>query len=89
MIPKNLFRKILGWVIFVSQILTFTPTAFYFLRSPTDIAAESIMKAIILGGLFLLFAVVLIFVILVIYQAIFKRDKFGGELTPLVIESSK
>jgi hypothetical protein len=86
-VPKSLFRKILGWVILVSQILIFTPTAFYFLRSPTDIAGESFLKAIILGGLFLLFTVVLIFVVLVIYQATFKRDKFSGELIPHVIES--
>jgi hypothetical protein len=87
MLERNLLRKIMGWLVFVSQMLTFPAAAFYFLRAPTDVIGEQILKMIILGGLFLLFAVVLIFVGLVIYQAILKREKFGEELIPLVFES--
>jgi len=86
MIPKNKLRKIFGWTLFASLMITFPAAAFYFLRSPTDIAGEFALKFMILGGLFLLFADVLLFVGLVVYQAIKKREKFSESIIPLVIE---
>jgi len=86
MIPKNKLQKIFGWTLFASLMITFPAAAFYFLRSPTDVAGELALKFIILGGLFLLFADVLLFVGLVVYQAIFKREKFSENIIPLVIE---
>jgi len=86
LIPKNVLRKIIGWTLFASLLLAFPAAAFYFLRSPTDAAGESILKFIILGGLFLLFFDVLLFLGLIVYQAIFKREKFFENIIPLVIE---
>jgi len=91
MIPKKkLYGKILrivfGWTLFASLMIAFPAAAFYFLRSPTDAASELALKFMILGGLFLLFADVLLFVGLVVYQAIKKREKFSEKIIPLVIE---
>jgi len=86
MIPKNKLRKMFGWSLFASLMIAFPAAAFYFLRSPTDAAGELALKFMILGGLFLLFADLLIFVGLVVYQAIFKREKFSENIIPLVIE---
>jgi len=85
MIPKNKLRKVFGWTLFASLIIAFSAAAFYFLRSPTDVAGELALKFIILGGLFLLFVDVLLFVGLVVYQAIFKREKISENIIPLVI----
>lgn len=86
MIPKNKLRKIIGWTLLASMLLTFPAAAFYFLRSPTDATGELVLKFIILGGLFLLFFDVLLFLGLIVYQAIFKREKFSEKIIPLVIE---
>ena len=85
MIPKNKLRKVFGWTLFASLIIAFSAAAFYFLRSPTDVAGELALKFTILGGLFLLFVDVLLFVGLVVYQAIFKREKISENIIPLVI----
>jgi len=86
LIPKNKLRKIIGWSLFASQMIAFPAAAFYFLRSPTDVAGELFLKFIILGGLFLLFFVVLLFLGLIAYQAIVKRERFSENMIPLVIE---
>ena len=86
LIPKNLLRKIIGWSLFASMLLAFPASTFYFLRSPTDAAGELILKSIILGGLFLLFFDILLFLGLIVHQAIFKREKFSENIIPLVIE---
>jgi len=86
MIPKNVLRKIIGWSLFASMLLAFPAAAFYFLRSPTDAAGELVLKYMILGGLFLLFFDILLFLGLIVYQAIFKREKFAEKIIPLVIE---
>ncbi|MHA1486318.1 MAG: hypothetical protein ACTSSC_04000, partial [Promethearchaeota archaeon] len=86
MIPKNILRKIIGWSLFASLLLAFPAAAFYFLRSPTDATGELFLKYLILGGLFLLFFDVLLFLGLIIYQTIFKREKFSEKIIPLVIE---
>jgi hypothetical protein len=86
MIPKNKLRKIIGWTLLASMLLTFPAAAFYFLRSPTDATGELVLKFIILGGLFLLFFDVLLFLGLIVYQAIFKREKVSEKIIPLVIE---
>ncbi len=86
MIPKNILRKIIGWSLFASMLLAFPTAAFYFLRAPTDAAGGLVLKYIILGGLFLLFFDVLLFLGLIVYQTIFKREKFAENIIPLVIE---
>lgn len=86
MIPKNILRKIIGWSLFASLLLAFPAAAFYFLRSPTDATGELFLKYLILGGLFLLFFDVLLFLGLIVYQVIFKREKFSENIIPLVIE---
>ena len=86
LIPKNIVRKIIGWSLFASMLLAFPAAAFYFLRSATDAAGELVLKYVILGGLFLLFFDVLLFLGLIVYQAIFKREKFFENIVPLVIE---
>jgi len=86
MIPKNILRKVFGWTLFASLLIIFPAAAFYFLRSPTDVAGELALKFTILGGLFLLFVDLLLFVGLVVYHAIFKREKFSENIIPLVIE---
>ncbi len=86
MIPKNILRKIIGWSLFASMVLAFPAAAFYFLRSPTDATGELVLKYIILGGLFLLFFDVLLFLGLIVYQVIFKQEKFSENIIPLVIE---
>ncbi|MFW9950959.1 MAG: hypothetical protein ACFFKA_12650, partial [Candidatus Thorarchaeota archaeon] len=86
MIPKNKLRKLFGWTLLASLLFSSPAAAFYFLRSPTDFISESILKFIILGGLFLLFFDLLIFLGLVVYEAIFKRKKFSEDIIPLVIE---
>ena len=86
MLPKNVVRKIFGWSLLASLLLTFPAAAFYFLRSPTDATGELVLKYLILGGLFLLFFDVLLFLGLIVYQAIFKREKFSENIIPLVIE---
>jgi len=87
MIPKNILRKVFGWTLFASLLIIFPAAAFYFLRSPTDVAGELALKFTILGGLFLLFVDLLLFVGLVVYHAIFKREKFSENIIPLIIES--
>jgi hypothetical protein len=86
LIPKNKLRKIIGWTLFASQMIAFPAAAFYFLRSPTDAAGELFLKFMILGGLFLLFFDVLLFLGLIVYQAIVKRERFSENIIPLVIE---
>ena len=86
LIPKNVLRKIIGWSLFASLILAFPAAAFYFLRSPTDAAGELVLKSIILGGLFLLFCDVLLFLGLIVYQVLFKIEKFSENIIPLVRE---
>jgi len=86
LIPKNKLRKIIGWTLFASQMIAFPAAAFYFLRSPTDAIGELVLKFMILGGLFLLFFDVLLFLGLIVHQAIFKREKFSENIIPLVIE---
>jgi len=86
LIPKNLVRKIIGWLLLASLLLAFPAAAFYFLRSPADVAGELILKFIILGGLFLLFFDVLLFLGLIVYQAISTREKFSEKIIPLIIE---
>lgn len=86
LIPKNKLRKIFGWSLFASMLLAFPAAAFYFLRSPTDVAGELILKFIILGGLFLLFFDVLLFLGFIVHQAIVKRERFSENIIPLVIE---
>ena len=86
MIPKNKLRKIIGWSLFASMVLAFPAAAFYFLRSPTDATGELVLKYIILGGLFLLFFDILLFLALIVHQAIFNREKFSENIVPLVIE---
>ena len=86
LIPKNILRKIIGWSLFASMLLAFPAAAFYFLRSPTDAAGELVLKSIILGGLFLLFFDVLLFLGLIVYQTTFKREKLSENIIPLVIE---
>ena len=49
LVPKNKLRVILGWLIIASQLITFPATALYFLRSPTDIFAQTILKSFILA----------------------------------------
>ena len=86
LIGKNLLRKVFGWTLFASLMIAFPAAAFYFLRSPTDATGELVLKFVILGGLFLLFFDVLLFLGLVVYQAIFKREKFSEKIIPLVME---
>ena len=86
MIPKNVLRKIFGWSLLASLLIAFPAAAFYFLRSPTDAAGELVLKYMILGGLFLLFFDVLLFLGLIAHQAMFKRERFSENIIPLVIE---
>ena len=86
LIPKNILRKIMGWTLFASLLLAFPAAAFYFLRSPTDVIGELLLKYIVLGGLFLLFFDVLLFLGLIVYQAISTREKFSEKIIPLIIE---
>jgi hypothetical protein len=86
LIPKNKIRKIIGWILFASQLIVFPTAAFYFLRDPLDTVAESALTHIIIGGLILLFVDVLLFLGLIIHQAIFKREKLSEDIIPFVIE---
>ena len=89
-IPKDdrkqkLIRILIGWLIIVSLLIAFPAAAFYFLRSPTDLATASIIKTTILTGLFFLFFAVLIFFLLLLYQLISTRERFSEKIKPLVI----
>ncbi len=86
MVPKNKLRKIFGWILFASLLIIFPASAFYFLRSPFDAVGESILRQIIFTGFFLLLFEVLLFVALIIHQAIFKRKKFSEDIIPFVLE---
>ena len=86
MVPKNRLRKLFGWTLFASLFIIFPAAAFYFLRSPSDVASETALTHIIFGGFFLLFFDLLLFLALFVYQAIFKREKFSEDIVPFVIE---
>jgi hypothetical protein len=84
LVPKNRIRKIVGWTVIASLLISFPVAAFYFLRSPFDTLMARALRDIILTGLFILFADVLIFLGLVIHQAIKNREKFSEQIIPLV-----
>ncbi len=86
MVPKNKLRKVFGWTLFASLFIVFPAAAFFFLRSPLDVAGETTLTHIIFGGFFLLFFDLLLFLALFVYQAIFKREKFSEDIIPFVIE---
>jgi len=86
MVPKNRLRKIFGWTLFASLFIIFPAAAFYFLRSPFDVASETALTHIIFGGFFLLLFDLLLFLVLFVYQARFKREKFLEDIIPFVIE---
>jgi hypothetical protein len=86
MIPKNRIRKIIGWSVIASMLISFPVAAFYFLRSPFDVLMARALRDVILSGLFILFADVLIFLGLILYQSIKKREKLSERIIPLVSE---
>ena len=86
MIPKNRIRKIIGWSVIASMLISFPIAAFYFLRSPFDALMARALRDIILTGLFILFADVLIFLGLILYQSIKRREKLSESIIPLVSE---
>jgi hypothetical protein len=84
LIPKNKTRKIFGWSLVLSQLIVFSIAPFFFLRSPYNLTVESALMHTILTGLFILFADMLIFLGIVLYQAIKNREKFSERIIPLV-----
>ncbi|MHA2429809.1 MAG: hypothetical protein ACXACC_02130 [Promethearchaeota archaeon] len=83
-LPKNKIRKIIGWSVIISLLISFPTVSFYFLRSPTDTVMANALKHIILSGLFILFADVLIFLGLIIYQLVKNRENFAEKIIALV-----
>lgn len=79
----NRMRKITGWLIIATELISFPLAAFYFLRPPGNIALQTAMMHMIISGLFLLFADVLIYFGLIIYQAIKESKSFSEEIIPL------
>jgi hypothetical protein len=84
MVPKNKIRKIIGWSLIASLFIAFPIAAFYFLRSPFDTLMARALRDIILTGLFILFADVLLFLALILYQSIKSGEKFSEDIIPLV-----
>jgi hypothetical protein len=82
-IPKNRLRIILGWSIIAGQLITFPAAGLYFLRSPTDIVTQTILKSFVLAGLFLLFAVLVIYLGFMVYLLISNREKVAENVGPL------
>jgi hypothetical protein len=83
MIPKNLVRKVKGWSLLASLFIAFPIAGFYFLRNPTNDAMETAFMHIILSGLFLLYTNLIIYLGLVVYNLISKREQFSEKLKPL------
>ncbi|MHA2036349.1 MAG: hypothetical protein ACW98X_07935 [Promethearchaeota archaeon] len=77
-------RKIVGWSLIVSQLSAFPIAAFYFLRSPYNSTIEVAMRHIIISSLFILFADVLIYLGLIIYQSLKNRKSFSEDLVSFV-----
>jgi hypothetical protein len=84
LIPKNRIRKIIGWSLIASQLIVFPIAPLYFLRSPINYSLEAALRHIILSGLFLLFAVLIIYIGLIVYYTIKKREKFSEKIIPFI-----
>ena len=86
MIPKNRLRKLIGWTLFAGLFVVFPASAFFFLRSPSDVATETALTHIIFSGFFILLFDIFLLLVLFIYQLIFKRKKLSDDIIPFVID---
>jgi len=87
LLPKNIWRKIIGWTLIASQLITFPTAALYYFRDPTNYTLGTAYKHIILSGLFLLLIDILIYVVLLVRQTIIKREWVKENIKPFIKES--
>jgi hypothetical protein len=77
-------RNIVGWSLIISQLSAFPVAAFYFLRAPINASVEVAMRHVIISSLFILFADVLIYFGLIMYQLVKNRRYFSENIVSLV-----